>query len=206
MPPCSLWWRKYAFSVSDRLFGGSVCLDFPNQRDGEGPDGSRFAGSGGVRDADGYGRETNGHFRTPEFKFAPAPIVATGVDSALTGMPAQRPNQVLPDPLPAVQDVNLWINPQAFASPAPGTYGNLGINNILGPGSIRIDMGLTRMFHIREKQTIQFRWEAFNLPNHANLGNPITAMNNVNFGKILSTATGSLGDPRILQAALKYVF
>ena len=62
------------------------------------------------------------------------------------------------------------------------------------------------MFHIREKQTIQFRWEAFNLPNHANLGNPITAMNNVNFGKILSTANGSLGDPRILQAALKYVF
>jgi len=132
--------------------------------------------------------------------------VTTGVDSALTGMPAQRPNQVLPNSLPAVQDVNLWINPQAFASPAPGTYGNLGISNILGPGNIRIDMGLTRMFHIREKQTIQFRWEAFNLPNHANLGNPITAMNNVNFGKILSTANGSLGDPRILQAALKYVF
>jgi hypothetical protein len=67
-------------------------------------------------------------------------------------------------------------------------------------------MGLTRMFRIRENQTIQFRWEAFNLPNHMNPGNPVTAMNNVNFGKILATATGPLGDPRILQAALKYVF
>jgi hypothetical protein len=102
--------------------------------------------------------------------------------------------------------VNLWLNPQAFAAPGPGTYGNLGINNILGPGNIRIDMGLTRMFRIRERQTIQFRWEAFNLPNHMNPGNPVIAMNNVNFGRILSTATGPLGDPRILQAALKYVF
>jgi len=28
----------------------------------------------------------------------------------------------------------------------------------------------------------------------------------MNFGKILSPAAGSLSDPRILQAALKYVF
>jgi hypothetical protein len=132
--------------------------------------------------------------------------VTTGVDSALTGMPAQRPNQVLANPLPAVQSVNLWINPAAFVSPAPGTYGNMGISNILGPGNIRIDMGLTRTFRVRENQSIQFRWEAFNLPNHLNPGNPVTATNNVNFGKILSPAAGSLSDPRIMQAALKYVF
>ena len=43
--------------------------------------------------------------------------------------------------------------------------------------------------------------ELINMPNHVNPGNPVTAMNNPNFGKIQSGA-----DPRIMQAALKYVF
>jgi hypothetical protein len=128
--------------------------------------------------------------------------VLTGVDSALTGAPAQRANQVLPSPFPAKRTRDLWLNPAAFTAPQPGTYGNTGINAIAGPGSIRIDMGVTRSFRIREGQALQFRWEAFNMPNHVNPGNPITSLNNVtNFGKIQSG-----GDPRIIQAALKYVF
>ena len=48
---------------------------------------------------------------------------------------------------------------------------------------------------------IEFRAESFNLPNHMNPGNPITALNNQNFGKIQSAF-----DPRILQFAVKYLF
>ena len=48
---------------------------------------------------------------------------------------------------------------------------------------------------------IEFRAEAFNLPNHVNPGNPGTTFTNNTFGKIQSAA-----DPRILQLALKYVF
>jgi hypothetical protein len=91
-----------------------------------------------------------------------------------------------------------------FPAPAAGTYGNLASGNILGPGSIRIDMGLTRTFRVRENQSLQFRAEAFNLPNHVNPGTtnaPVTALNNSHFGRIQSAA-----DPRILQLALKYVF
>jgi len=43
--------------------------------------------------------------------------------------------------------------------------------------------------------------EAFNLPNLVNLNNPTNALNNVNFGKVLGAT-----DPRIMQAALKYMF
>ena len=39
------------------------------------------------------------------------------------------------------------------------------------------------------------------MPNHLNPNNPVTALNNQNFGKIISA-----GDPRIMQLALKYVF
>ena len=62
-------------------------------------------------------------------------------------------------------------------------------------------MGLTRKFQVREKQSVEFRVEAFNLPNHLNPGDPIAVLNNQNFGKILTAQ-----DPRILQFALKYVF
>jgi len=77
----------------------------------------------------------------------------------------------------------------------------MGIRNIQLPGSIRIDMGLTRKFRIREKQTVEFRAEAFNLPNHLNPGNPGTTLSSTDFGRIRSA-----GDERVIQLALKYVF
>ena len=127
--------------------------------------------------------------------------VTSGLDQALTGAAAQRTNQVLADPYPANKSTDLWLNPLAFAQPLLGTYGNLGIANIRGPGVIQVDMGLTRTFRIYEAHSLQFRWEAFNLPNHMNPSNPTTAFNSPTFGKILAA-----GDPRIMQAALKYTF
>jgi len=108
---------------------------------------------------------------------------------------------VLANPLNADKSGDLWINPAAFAQPALGTYGNLGSRNILGPGSIVINTNLTRTFQIREKQSVEFRVESFNLPNHVNPINPNTVLSNNTFGKILNA-----NDPRIMQLALKYVF
>jgi len=77
----------------------------------------------------------------------------------------------------------------------------MGARNILGPGFVGIDMGLTRKFQVREGQSIEFRAEAFNLPNHLNPGNPVTNLSSSTFGRIQSA-----DDPRILQFALKYIF
>ena len=79
-------------------------------------------------------------------------------------------------------------------------WGNASLN-IQGPGLITINTGLTRKFQIRESQSVEFRAEAFNLPNHLNPNNPVTVLNSPDFGKITSA-----GDPRILQFALKYLF
>ncbi len=126
--------------------------------------------------------------------------VVPGRDNALqTGL--QRADLVLTDVYGPGKTLNNYLNPAAFAQSAPGTFGNLGALNILGPGSIRIDMGLTRAFRIREGQSLEFRVESFNLPNHLNPNNPNLTLTNAVFGRIQSAA-----DPRIMQLALKYVF
>jgi hypothetical protein len=89
----------------------------------------------------------------------------------------------------------------AFASPAPGSYGNLGINSFVGPGGLQFDTALSRIFAIREKQKIELRGEAFNILNRANFMNPTATLSSGNFGKILTA-----NDPRILQIALKLMF
>ena len=127
--------------------------------------------------------------------------VTSGFNTALTsGKNVDRANQVLADPYLPNKGINGWLNPAAFARPANGEYGNASLN-IRGPGVITINIGLTRKFQVREKQSVEFRAEAFNMPNHMNPNNPIAALNNRNFGKILTAR-----DPRIMQFALKYVF
>lgn len=128
--------------------------------------------------------------------------VSSGIDSALSGISAdERPNQVLANPYSSSKSTNLYLNPAAFAQPVTGTYGNMGANNIEGPGFFGIDMGLTRKFQIREKQSLEVREEAFNVLNHTNPNNPVTTLTSTTFGQIQSA-----NDPRILQLALKFMF
>ena len=104
-----------------------------------------------------------------------------------------------PNPYPANQTVSNWINASAFAPAAPGTYGNLGYNNLKGPGIFQLNMALSRNFPIGEKRHIQLRAEAFNLPNHLNATfcavrrrQPDTSMLS-NFGQITRTSAGTTG-------------
>ena len=132
----------------------------------------------------------------------PQMTVLSGIDNSLTGIVSdRRPDQVLADPYAPNKTLDRYLNTAAFRQPPNGSYGNLGRNNILGPGSIRIDAGLTREFRVREGQTVEFRAEAFNVPNHLNPDPPNLTLTNSTFGRILSAA-----DPRIMQVALKYVF
>jgi hypothetical protein len=64
-----------------------------------------------------------------------------------------------------------------------------------------LDASLTRAFVLREELRLQFRAEAFNVVNHANLGLPVADLNSPNFGRILTSSS-----PRLLQFALKLIF
>jgi len=58
-----------------------------------------------------------------------------------------------------------------------------------------------KMFPIKETRKIEFRAEFFNLFNHTNFNNPSTSLGSEQFGRLQSAS-----DPRIIQAALKFIF
>jgi hypothetical protein len=123
-----------------------------------------------------------------------------GQDVSLTNVGNDRPDLVgdrhLSNPT-----IHEWFNTSAYAKQATGTYGNAGSYSILGPGSFTFDAELYRGFKVREGQTLQVRFEAFNVLNHPVFNNPTTTLTSSTFGRILSA-----NNPRILQGALKFVF
>jgi hypothetical protein len=130
--------------------------------------------------------------------------VTAGLDTALSGVSTagETGNLVNPSGIyPASQNYTNWLNRSAFGTPGNGSYGNLGLNNMKGPGIFTLDMSLVRTFPIRERMSVQIRAEAFNLPNHVNFSNPSAALNSNLFGTI-----NAAGDPRIIQLAAKFLF
>jgi hypothetical protein len=69
-----------------------------------------------------------------------------------------------------------WVDATAFAVPPAGTYGNAGRNILTGPGLATVDLSLFKTTRLTEGANVQFRVEAFNLLNRANLGLPNLVM------------------------------
>ena len=131
-----------------------------------------------------------------------APInVIAGVDRAATGIGNQRVNQVLDNPY-GDTTLNLWLNPDAFELPAPGTLGNFRRNSVRGPGFWTVDAALSRVVSFGATHAVEFRVEAFNLFNTNNLNVPSGNFSAPTFGRITSMA----GTPRILQFGVRYSF
>lgn len=128
--------------------------------------------------------------------------VTTGRDPVFSGIPGQRVDQVDDDPYSSEKTLNSYLNPAAFAYPAPGNLGNEPNRGIEGPGYWTIDLSLARLVTVVNSQTLEFRIEAFNLLNNFNWGNPGTNLDAGTFGRI-TTQTGS---SRIMQFAIKYAF
>jgi hypothetical protein len=65
-----------------------------------------------------------------------------------------------------------WINPDAFADNAPGTFGNTRRNQFKGPRFKTVDFSVIKNTPITERVSVQFRVEMFNLFNILNLAPP----------------------------------
>ncbi len=72
----------------------------------------------------------------------------------------------------------LFLNPAAFATPKPGTYGNLERGSLHGPSFSQIDMVISKHFALNGPRNAEFRIEIFNLFNRDNFANPVATLPN----------------------------
>jgi hypothetical protein len=105
-----------------------------------------------------------------------------------------------------------WINPAAFADPAPGSWGTGGRNAFYGPGYASVDFSVLKNTKITERINTQFRIEMFNLFNRVNLAPPSTT-NGSGLGITADTIGDWNGAPGIgpgeafnMQLGLKVIF
>ena len=102
---------------------------------------------------------------------------------------------------------NQWFNPNAFALPAAGTYGNLGRGTLTGPGLAEMDVSLFKTTAITERTSLEFRAEFFNVLNHVNLGLPnTTVFSNGSISGSAGLITTTATSPRQIQFGLKLIF
>ena len=132
----------------------------------------------------------------------------------------QRPDAV-PGVDPYLKDGVRWLNPAAFTTPQPGTFGNLPRNALRGPEFVQLDMMFSKDFQFARSQSFQFRVELFNLMNRLNYENPAATLPSSGvagvpftdaqagtFGYMLGplNRTVGLGTARQTQISLRYSF
>ncbi len=113
----------------------------------------------------------------------------------------RRPNRLADGNLPDSQrTLRRWFDTSAFAL-AVGQYGTSGRNVLTAPGLASLDFSLFKNFRIREKKTLQLRWEMYNATNTPAFNPPGLGIGTGTFGQITSA-----GLPREMQFGLRFSF
>ena len=77
----------------------------------------------------------------------------------------------------ALQDA--YFDPLAYAPVTAVAFGTSGFDQLRGPGTNNVDMGLFRSFRVTERFKLQLRAEAMNVSNTPHFGNPGTNVSNL---------------------------
>jgi len=147
----------------------------------------------------------------------------------------RRPN-IVPGVNPFLKQGLQFLNPAAFTTPAPGTFGNSRRNNLSGPNLAQLDLTLQKEFGFTEQVRLKFQSDIYNVLNHPNFANPgtvrlpfnlptnaagltsttavqpgqafTTTTANNGFGQITSTVNNQvgIGDNRQIQLSLRLLF
>jgi Carboxypeptidase regulatory-like domain len=125
---------------------------------------------------------------------------ATNNNSAL-GYALQRPNRVGdPNNFPG-RSVSEWFNVAAFTNAPQFTIGTSSRDPIRGPGLQDADLMLGKTFRIKERMSLEFRAEVFNITNTPPFNDPNASFGSAAFGTITSA-----GNPRDFEFAGKLKF
>ena len=161
----------------------------------------------------------------------PLPVGFTAVINAPGGGASRQTRR--PDLIaganPYLNNDRNFLNPAAFATPKPGTFGNLPRNALKGKSFGQFDLILAKRFQLGESHYLEFRSEFYNLFNHTNFADPGATLSNAlgtganqlqpgqpftqtaagsSFGLVRQTVERiiGLGTPRQIQFALRLNF
>jgi hypothetical protein len=124
-------------------------------------------------------------------------VPATNNSNSFGG--GQRPN-LIGNPHVSNPSINEWFNVNAFAQPAPFTFGNVPryMPNLRAPGYKDWDLAIEKWWQVRERVQVQFRGEMYNAFNQVNFYAPNQTFGSPGFGTISAAL-----DPRDVQFGLK---
>ena len=107
-------------------------------------------------------------------------------------------------------DTNSGDTPeQALAAgylPPIGRFGNAQIGSIMGPGTINLSSGLSKLFPITERVNFRLEGTFTNVLNHTNLNDPSVDITRSNFGTITSARGSDFGGSRTGQVSARIDF
>ena len=136
-------------------------------------------------------------------------LTGTAGTSAPIDLPNFTPGKIHfntnPRKLDAMGNPIPYFNVDLFSDEPLGQIGNAKRRFFYGPGLNNWDMALLKDTKITESKVIQFRFEAFNIWNHAQFSGQLSP----GFGSFGSGGFGIISaayDPRVLQAGLKFLF
>ena len=161
-------------------------------------------------------------------------VLAVNANS-LTGLATLRPDingEITISPTAAASGIGVQYFPNLVCDPRPGGscpagsvvilpvsvingktiyhFGSIGRNVLIGPRFNNTDVSLIKRTTIGENKVLEFRWEVFDVFNHANFGQPgrTAQVGSNTFGVITNTRfpTGDSGSSRQMQFALKFKF
>ena len=101
------------------------------------------------------------------------------------------PNVVGNPTVAGTQNINSWFNVNAFAAPAPGTFGNMGRNILYGPRLSAVNMSLIKTFTFTERLKLDFSANATNVLNHPSFALPDKTIGPGHKGQITGVSVGA---------------
>ncbi|HKM66942.1 MAG TPA: TonB-dependent receptor [Candidatus Acidoferrum sp.] len=230
----------YTFSKS--LDGASDGINFNFANAAFPQDSTNLAAEKGPSTFDTRHRWTTAiNYAVPEAHFLPHVLGAGWQLNSIVTVQSGRPISIItdaggvnfnyvqrPDIVPGVSPIlSHWtpatgyLNPNAFAYPAVtasdpnGYFGDLGRDEIFGPGFWNVDFSVSKIFQLRENLQLQFRSEFFNIFNHPNFALPTNVITPGSgpAGQITQTPDVAQGNPglggggpRVLQFGLRLQF
>ena len=131
----------------------------------------------------GWNLQTISYFGTGQY-FSPA---FNGTNPSNTNTSGGLPDRIADGNKPSDQRTKTqWFDPTAFKVPAPGHFGNSGINILEGQGLNVHHLSVAKTFPFTERWKMTFTGEISNLFNHPHFNNPNNNISNPNPGQFTS--------------------